>query len=475
MLNTISSVHVRIAVVLIALAAGLSLGSLMATTAQAQPNQAEPAQAHTFEDVGPADWFYEAVEGLGAQGAISGHDDGTFRPYEPITRAQFAVMMAGALHLPPGDGSVFRDVSPDDWYAGALGALYARGIARGSVSGLFLPYRDLSREQAASLVMRAVACRLSTQAPLTAPDLPAVTGDGDMGHGTAPEPEAESTAEEAAEGPLALLTDQAEAAPWLAAFRDCGVIGAAHSLAVANAYRVSVISGFPDQRFYPFLDLTRSQAAGMLYEALLEPLSVREGTPAPVLAEAAYPTLERGDGGPMVAWMERRLAALAYRPGALDGLYDKATADAVMAFQKVERLQRTGTATDAVLHRLASAATPAPRRSVAGSRVEIDLTRQVLFVIRDNQVQWSIPVASGAQGTRTPTGTFTIQRKLPYWRESYLGLLYKPAYFYGGYAIHGSHSVPAYPASHGCVRVAVGTMDALYPLLPIGMRVDIYY
>jgi lipoprotein-anchoring transpeptidase ErfK/SrfK len=146
-----------------------------------------------------------------------------------------------------------------------------------------------------------------------------------------------------------------------------------------------------------------------------------------------------------------------------------------MAFQKVERLQRTGTATDAVQRTLAGAVAPVPRKSVSGTRVEIDLTRQVLFFVKSGRVQWTIPVASGADGTRTPTGTFSIQRKLPYWRESYLGLLYKPSYFYGGYAIHGSHSVPAYPASHGCVRVGVGTMDWLYPLLPIGTRVDVYY
>ena len=107
--------------------------------------------------------------------------------------------------------------------------------------------------------------------------------------------------------------------------------------------------------------------------------------------------------------------------------------------------------------------------------MEIDLTRQVLFLVKAGRVEYTIPIASGAEGTRTPTGTFSIQRKLPYWRESHLGLLYKPSYFYGGYAIHGSYSVPAYPASHGCVRVAVSTMDWLYPLLPIGTRVDIYY
>jgi lipoprotein-anchoring transpeptidase ErfK/SrfK len=74
----------------------------------------------------------------------------------------------------------------------------------------------------------------------------------------------------------------------------------------------------------------------------------------------------------------------------------------------------------------------------------------------------------------TPTGNFRIQRKINGWRTSKLGRLYRPAYFYGGYALHGSWSVPAYPASHGCVRVTIAAMDRLYNGLPIGMPVKVY-
>jgi lipoprotein-anchoring transpeptidase ErfK/SrfK len=52
--------------------------------------------------------------------------------------------------------------------------------------------------------------------------------------------------------------------------------------------------------------------------------------------------------------------------------------------------------------------------------------------------------------------------------------MYRPHYFFEGYAIHGSTFVPAYPDSHGCVRVTVATMDRLAPKLRIGMRVSIY-
>ncbi len=402
---------------------------------------AAPAQAQTFTDVHDDEWFCEAVEALASEGAAAGYADGTFRPYEPISRAHFAAMMAGVLHLTPHGDAPFADVSSVDWFGSAVSALHAIGVVQGGTSGLFLPASEISRQQASSLTMRALAWRLSGEsAPTTV-----------------------------------LMSDATEAAPWLGGFRDRDSVAAVHALSVANAYRAGIISGFADQRFYPLLGLTRGQAAGILYEALLMPLVMSTHPPEVLPAELRYPTLGIGSSGAVVAWMERRLAALSYRPGVIDGVYDAATADAVMAFQKIERLERTGTATDAVQRCLAWADAPEPRQSVGGDRVEVDLSRQVLLLIRDGDVQWTIPVASGAQGTRTPTGTFSIQRRLPYWRESHLGMLYKPAYFYGGYAIHGSRSVPPFPASHGCVRVAVSTMDDLYSLLPVGMRVDIYY
>jgi hypothetical protein len=55
-----------------------------------------------------------------------------------------------------------------------------------------------------------------------------------------------------------------------------------------------------------------------------------------------------------------------------------------------------------------------------------------------------------------------------------LGSMYRPNYFSGGYAVHGMTSVPAYPASHGCVRMTVPTMDRMWSSLWVGMPVAIY-
>ena len=399
------------------------------------------ASAQSFVDVRTGDWFQPAVEALADQGVISGYPDGTFRPYDPVTRAQLGVVIAALLDLPSSTSTPFGDVNAGDWYAGALGALYDAGIIQGGVGATFNPLQEVQRQQAATFIVRALAYR-----NIVRPD-----------------------------NPVLMISDPSEAALWLAGFKDRASIGVSYSSSVASAVRLGFISGYDDARFYPFVTLTRAQAAGMLYAALVTPLQPRTGPPQEVAAESAYPTMENGDSGPLVAWFERRLAALSYRPGALDGRFDAATSDAVMAFQKVEGLSRTGLASDAVVSKLTDAGTPTPRKNAAGKRVEVDLTRQVLMLIDGAVVKATIPIASGRAGLRTPTGTFSIERKLPYWRKSDLGLLYKPAYFHGGYAIHGSYSVPPNPASHGCVRVAVSTMDWLYPLLPYGMRVDIYY
>jgi len=74
----------------------------------------------------------------------------------------------------------------------------------------------------------------------------------------------------------------------------------------------------------------------------------------------------------------------------------------------------------------------------------------------------------------TPTGTYRIERHIRGVREADLGTLYDPMYFYRGWAIHGSNSVPAYPASHGCVRVTRADAIWLFDRATIGMQVSLY-
>jgi len=73
----------------------------------------------------------------------------------------------------------------------------------------------------------------------------------------------------------------------------------------------------------------------------------------------------------------------------------------------------------------------------------------------------------------TPVGWYKIQRRIVGERKADLGTLYDPQYFYKGWAIHGSNSVPAYPASHGCIRLPMEFAKKLFDLTEKGGTVVI--
>jgi lipoprotein-anchoring transpeptidase ErfK/SrfK len=53
--------------------------------------------------------------------------------------------------------------------------------------------------------------------------------------------------------------------------------------------------------------------------------------------------------------------------------------------------------------------------------------------------------------------------------------MYYSMFFIGAFAIHGYHSVPAWPASHGCVRIPMWQAPGLYARWPLRTGVYIYY
>jgi len=181
---------------------------------------------------------------------------------------------------------------------------------------------------------------------------------------------------------------------------------------------------------------------------------------------------------------ERRLFDLGYWTGKVDGRWDTASRHALIAFQKVEGLPRTGRLTSTDFDRLQLA--NRPRALLAGAlHIEVDLARQVLMVVEsDGEVTKVLPVSSGngrrfvsqgwARDAVTHPGWFTVDRKARGWNRSPLGLLYYPIYFMWGTAIHGAPSVPTRPDSHGCVRIPVFAARSLYESTPIGTPVIVY-
>lgn len=183
---------------------------------------------------------------------------------------------------------------------------------------------------------------------------------------------------------------------------------------------------------------------------------------------------------------EQLLAGLGYMTGNADGKLDFMSRHALMAFQKVEGLKRTGVLTAATLERLREAATPAAKYD-GPAHIEVDLSRQVLFMVSDEgRVTLIVPISSGSgerywdktrgryEVASTPRGEFKIQRKINGHRKAPLGTIYYPSYFKEGWAIHGSNSIPPKPASHGCVRVPRGADQKLFKMMPVGMRIYLY-
>jgi lipoprotein-anchoring transpeptidase ErfK/SrfK len=186
-----------------------------------------------------------------------------------------------------------------------------------------------------------------------------------------------------------------------------------------------------------------------------------------------------------VAKAQRTLTELGYYLGAADGRRRSSYRSAVMAFQKVQGLAADGTVGPVTLKALDAPRKPVLAASSPSNRVEVDLTKQVLYVVKGGAVQRILPVSSGNGATYeqkdgsdakalTPVGWYKIQRRIVGVREADLGTLYDPQYFYRGWAIHGSNSVPARPASHGCVRVTRADAKWLLSNLSVGMSVYLY-
>jgi len=178
-----------------------------------------------------------------------------------------------------------------------------------------------------------------------------------------------------------------------------------------------------------------------------------------------------GARGPTVRLLQSRLAALRYAV-ARSGVFDASTARAVIAYRKVTRKARVAVASRSVLRALlARKGTFKARHPEHGKHVEVDLSRQVLALLRGGRVDRIYGISSGKASTPTVLGRFRVYSKVP--GTNAKGMV-DTSYFIGGYAIHGYASVPTFPASHGCVRVPIPNALSIYRWLRIGDRVDVY-
>jgi len=181
-----------------------------------------------------------------------------------------------------------------------------------------------------------------------------------------------------------------------------------------------------------------------------------------------YPRLEVGSTGPSVLALNEALGRLHIALGAVDSSFGLDTRDAVVAFQKLHGLPRTGSV-DARFWRVLSTGN-APRARYPGDHIEVSKALQVLFVVRGGQVILISHVSTGATGN-TPVGLWHVYSKVAGWLPDGM---FDSSFFLRGFAIHGYPTVPFYPGSHGCVRVPVWLAPRIYGYDPPGSTIYIY-
>ncbi|NLW52102.1 MAG: Cna B-type domain-containing protein, partial [Tissierellia bacterium] len=107
-----------------------------------------------FSDVARSSWYAEYIGMLTQVGVISGYPDGTFRPENPVTRAEFATVASRFISSKKTGFGGFPDVSNQYWARESIEAAYAEGWLKGYPDGSFRPERNLSRAEAVTIINR---------------------------------------------------------------------------------------------------------------------------------------------------------------------------------------------------------------------------------------------------------------------------------------------------------------------------------
>ena len=186
---------------------------------------------------------------------------------------------------------------------------------------------------------------------------------------------------------------------------------------------------------------------------------------APAPADAAT-------SAPSILQLQRKLDALGYPVGKVDGFDGPKTRRGLCAWRRLSGAPaHRGPVTTAESRAIqATTSLPAAR---AGRGVTADKTCQTLAYRSGGAWKKVLIASTGTGGTLPVVGTYSIQRTKQGWHTSSLypsptPNMYSPMYFSGPIAIHGSNSVPTTPASQGCVRVTPGGADYLFARLRVG-------
>lgn len=222
------------------------------------------------------------------------------------------------------------------------------------------------------------------------------------------------------------------------------------------------------------------------------PLADREFREIAPMTEPLVPVGTKD--GPDTARAQLRLLELGFWVAEAEGEYGTTTSQAVMAFQKYAGLETDGVLGPNTAEALSNVAEQPHGTATTGTLVEIDKAKQLVFIVQDGVTQWILNTSTGSEvpyeepdqnspgevqigDSVTRTGQFRVNREREEgWWEGDLGEIYRPKYFDGGIALHGSYNVPDYPASHGCVRLSIPAMDWIWEsgIIPMGTPVWVH-
>ena len=156
------------------------------------------------------------------------------------------------------------------------------------------------------------------------------------------------------------------------------------------------------------------------------------------------------------------------------GEVDYATSQALTAFEAWNGLDRDGELTPVSFARILRATRPTPRHTGPGRTVEVYRDLGVVLLVENGNVVRAVHTSTGFGG-RTPAGAFHVYRKEQLsWSVPFKVWMPWASYFDGGFAMHAYPYVPAYPASHGCIRLPAPEAPRVYAFAVEGTPVYVY-
>ena len=116
--------------------------------------EANKVYAMPYSDVTKADWYAYAVSYMTENKLIMGYPDGTFRPNNPISRAEFAAIASRFDQLKPGLSLPFNDVKAGHWAYDVIASAADKGWVNGYPDGSFKPENKITRAEVVSTTNR---------------------------------------------------------------------------------------------------------------------------------------------------------------------------------------------------------------------------------------------------------------------------------------------------------------------------------